>query len=393
MFHSLLQSVREIKLYLQLPAAVKAEIRNDRLGLPLQDPGIEQGIDWATAWVCLAQDSSISHDGGVAGHYSLINGWSASYPETTGYIIPTMLEYAKLRQSETIRRRAKAMLDWLVSIQLSCGGFQGGMIDSRPIVPVTFNTGQILLGLASGVREFGSKYFEPMLRAADWLVETQDSGGCWRKYPSPFAAEGEKAYETHVAWGLLEAGSIAAQKKYTDAALANIHWALKYQKENGWFAKCCLTNSAEPLTHTLGYVLRGLLEGFRFTQEPMILNACIKTANGLVSAIHENGFLPGRLNSEWQGTVSWACLTGTAQIAYCWLRMHQLLDNIEYRNAAYAANLYVRRSMKISGAPQTAGGIKGSFPINGSYGQFAYLNCASKFFIDASIAEKALRHP
>ena len=72
------------------------------------------------------------------------------------------------------------MLDWLVKIQLGNGGFQGGLIDSEPVVPVTFNTGQILLGLAAGVREFSDQYRLAMCRAADWLVRTQDSDGCWR---------------------------------------------------------------------------------------------------------------------------------------------------------------------------------------------------------------------
>lgn len=40
-----------------------------------------------------------------------------------------------------------------------------------------------------------------MRRAADWLVETQDADGCWRRHPTPFAEPGEKVYETHVAWG------------------------------------------------------------------------------------------------------------------------------------------------------------------------------------------------
>ena len=96
------------------------------------------------------------------------------------------------------------MADWLVSIQLPEGAFQGGRIDSRPVVPVTFNTGQVLLGLAAAHGHFGG-YAEPLQRAADWLVRTQDSDGCWRLFPSPFALSGEKVYETHVAWALLEA--------------------------------------------------------------------------------------------------------------------------------------------------------------------------------------------
>src|SRR5919108_1832650 len=169
---TLLQPVRAMGRYLRLPAPAKAEHRQDALGLPTYDPGIEQAIDEGVAWLGRAQDHSASADGGVARHFSLLTGWGTSYPETTGYIVPTMLAYANLRQDEAIRQRARRMLDWLVSIQFPDGSFQGGRIDSKPVVPVTFNTGQILLGLVSGVREFGEKYRAAMCRAADWLVKT-----------------------------------------------------------------------------------------------------------------------------------------------------------------------------------------------------------------------------
>ena len=223
---SLLQPVRALGRYLRLPAAAKAERRKDALGLPSYDPGVERAIDEGVAWLGRAQDHSTSADGGVARHYSLVTGWSTSYPETTGYIIPTMLSYARLRGDETARQRAQRMLDFLVANQLPDGGFQGSSIGAKPVIPVTFNTGQILLGLASGVREFGV-YREAMRRAADWLVKTQDPDGCWRKHPTPFAAPGEKAYETHVAWGLLEAARLEPDSSYADAALANVRWALQ----------------------------------------------------------------------------------------------------------------------------------------------------------------------
>ena len=50
------------------------------------------------------------------------------------------------RQSADLHGRARRMLDWCVAIQYPEGGFQGGKIDATPKVPVTFNTGQILLG-------------------------------------------------------------------------------------------------------------------------------------------------------------------------------------------------------------------------------------------------------
>jgi uncharacterized protein YyaL (SSP411 family) len=283
------------------------------------------------------------------------------------------------------------MLDWLISIQFPEGGFQGGTIGARLFVPVTFNTGQILLGLASGTREFGEEAsLEAMRRAAEWLVKTQDSDGCWRSHPTPFASPGEKVYETHVAWALLEAARVEPDRRYVDAAVANIRWALRWQQDNGWLANCCLTDPVRPLTHTLGYALRGIVEGYRFTRESTLLTAARRTADGLLGAIRPSGFLPGRLRADWRPAARWACLTGTAQIATCWLLLYQETGDVRYRTAAAAANRYVRRTVKVTGPLETRGAVKGSFPVWGEYGQYQYLNWACKFGIDANMLEGAV---
>jgi hypothetical protein len=389
---SVLGPVRGVREYWQLPERARAERRRDRRGGLGPDPGIDCAVDEAIGWLCRAQDMSTSHDGGVARHFSLIDGWSSSYPETTGYIIPTVLAYADLRNDNgELRRRSRRMLDWLLAIQLPDGGFQGGTIGATPVTSVTFNTGQILIGLASGVRVFGEAYRSSMRRAADWLVATQDSDGCWRKHPSPFAEPGEKAYETHVAWGLLEAARLEPNSKYGESALANVRWAFRQQQDNGWFDKCCLSDPAQPLTHTIGYVLRGVLEAYRFAQDPALLQASRRTADGLMHALREDGFLPGRLDSKWRGTVGWACLTGMVQIANCWLLLYQCSGEARYKEAAYAANRYVRRTIHIDGPEDTRGGVKGSFPVDGDYGTYQFLNWACKFLIDSNLLEKAVR--
>ncbi len=400
MISSIVQPLRTMRSYMSLPPAAKVEYKLDRAGLPASDPGVDTAIDECAGWICRAQDNSKYKDGGVARHYSLLRGWSASYPETTGYIVPTMLKLAEVRKNGDYRSRAARMLDWLVSIQLRGGGFQGGLIDSEPVVPVTFNTGQILLGLAAGTREFGDRYRPAMRGAADCLVETLDPDGCWRKMPTPFAAPGEKAYETHVAWGLLEAAQLDPDRGYAEAALANVRWAMSKQKENGWFESCCLNHPSAPLTHTLGYVLRGILEAYLFFKDETLLESSVRTADGLLKALNiESGFLPGRIDSQWRGAVPWVCLTGSVQVAYSWLRLYEITDNQQYRDAAYAANRYVRRTLKIDGPAQTRGGVKGSFPVYagydgrhfGGYGAFEYLNWAAKFFIDSNLLEKEVR--
>ena len=381
---------RALARELTLPAPARALRRIDHRGLPATDPGRDVASREVLAWLSRAQDRSKSQDGGVARHFSLLDGWSASYPETTGYLIPTLLACAEVSESEeaaAYRVRARRMLDWLVSLQFAEGGFPGGVVGDLPSVPVTFNTGQILIGLAAGVAEFGDAYTEPMLRASNWLVQTQDPDGCWRKHPSPFAAPGEKAYETHVAWGLLEAANVSGRSDFRESALANVRWALGHQQANGWFDHSCLEDRSIPYTHALGYVLRGVLEAFRSSAEPDYLAAARRTADGALSALAPDGYLPGRLRSDWSGAVNWACLTGTVQLACCWFLLHRVTGVESYRSAGLRANGYVRRTLLLSGAEGVRGGVRGSFPIDGEYGQFQFLNWAAKFFLDSHLME------
>jgi Squalene-hopene cyclase C-terminal domain len=382
--------VSDLITRLRLPAA-RAEQLSDSRGLATDDPGIDKAIEEGIAWLSRAQDCSASADGGVARHYSLISGWGPSYAETTGYIVPTLLAYSRAHNEPALAERARRMLDWLVSIQLHSGGFQGGRIGRLSDAAVTFNTGQILLGLAAGAESFGEPYRLAMCKAADWLVDTQDADGCWRKYPTPFAASGEKTYETHVAWGLLEAARVGDNGRYANAALANVRWALRSQKENGWLENCCLTDPTQPLTHTLGYALRGVVEAYRFTRNLVFLQAAWKTADRLLRPLRKDGFLPGRLQSDWTGTVDWVCLTGSVQIASCWLLLYQWTDDVRYRDAAFAINRYVRRTMRTDGPPEIRGAIKGSFPISGRYAPYQYPNWACKFFVDANMLEREVR--
>lgn len=376
----------EIRDWMRWPAAIMAERRHESDQGLGPDPGPERVLRESIGWLCLAQDRSRSADGGVARDYSLIHGWASSYPETTGYIVPTFLHYAERVNSAPIRERARRMADWLVSIQLPGGGFQGGKVDSKPVVPVTFNTGQVLLGLAAAETSLGG-YRPAMQRAADWLVESQDRDGCWRRHPTPFAKAGEKAYETHVAWGLLEAARIEPGRGYADAALANVHWAIGLQRPNGWFDRCCLDDPARPLTHTIGYAMRGVIEAYRYSRHPAFLESALRTADGVLSALRPDGHLPGRLRADWSPAANWVCLTGSAQIAHCWLMLSEFTGDPRYTEAAQKANAFVRRAVRVSGAPEVRGAVRGSYPASGPYGRYQYLNWAAKFLADALMLE------
>jgi len=359
---------------------------SDRRGIRTTDPGPERVIAEGLSWLCHAQDMSASQDGGVARHFSLIDGWSSSYPETTGYIVDTLLSIAEETSDARLIERARRMLDWLVSIQFPDGAFQGGMVDQQPRLPATFDTGQILIGLAAGTK-LDAKYRDPMLRSADWLVASQDSDGAWRKYETPFAASGDKVYETHVAIGLFRAARLESRRGYLESASKQVDWALGHQRPNGWFTNCCLTDIHNPLTHTIGYALRGVVEAYLSTGQERYLAAACRTADGLLSAFDKNGRLAGRLNERWQPAAGWVCLTGTSQIVECLLLLAGPAGRDDYRLTARSANAFVRRTVGIEGSPDMRGGVRGSFPVDGWYGKWQFLNWACKFTIDANRAE------
>ena len=65
-------------------------------------------------WLCRAQD--VVPGGGVSMGWFLKEGWRPPYPETTGYIIPTFLEYAALTDNAVFTERAVRMGTWELSV-------------------------------------------------------------------------------------------------------------------------------------------------------------------------------------------------------------------------------------------------------------------------------------
>lgn len=110
-------------------------------------------------------------------------------------------------------------------------------------------------------------------------------------------------------------------------------------------------------------------------------------SNGSVST----GALAGRLDSAWQPTVDWNCLTGDAQTALVWLRLFAPTGEGKYLSAARRSNLFLRTTQDLSASdPGIRGGIKGSHPIWCEYGRLMYPNWAAKFFVDSLVLEQSL---
>lgn len=362
---------------------------------PVREP--ERHLREAMRWMCRAQDAA--GNGGVSRSYALQympffgrRGWLPAYPETTGYIIPTFLAYARLTNDATFRDRALRMAEWEADVQMPGGAVQGGVIGVPP-TPAIFNTGQVLFGWVAAYRETGSERFlDAARRAADFLVDAMDEDGAWRRHGSLYARSGVNTYDARSAWGLLEASRVTEQAAHREAAVRNLDFTLTRQEPNGWFAECCLDDDVHPLLHTLAYTMEGLLEAGVVLQAPRFIDAARTAADALLARQRPDGSLAGRFDRAWEPAVRWSCLTGDAQTAIVWLRLHALTRDARYADAATRLIAYLCSTQDLSSAnPGIRGGIAGSQPIWGGYGRYEYLNWAAKFFADAVLL--ALRAP
>jgi len=356
----------------------------------------EQHLDAAMAWLCRAQDAT--PDDGVSRSYTLRYmkshgraGWLASYPETTGYIIPTFLAYASLTGKRECRDRAIRMARWEAEIQMENGAVQGGVIGFPP-TPAIFNTGQVLFGWAAAYRETGDEAFlRSARRGADFLVAAMDEDGAWRRHGSRYARAGVNVYDARTAWGLLEAYAITRDAAHRRAVVRNLEFVLTKQRPNGWFEECCLDDNDRPLLHTIAYTMEGLLEAGLTLGDERFTAAARRTAEALLDRQRTDGSLAGRFDAAWNGTARWSCLTGDAQTAIVWLRLHETTGDERYLRAAERMNRYLSTTQDLEAAdPGIRGGIKGSHPIWAEYGRYEYLNWAAKFFADALILELRL---
>jgi len=368
----------------------KQEARIDRSGGHAVQSD-EKHLAETAAWLTRAQDAS--PDGGVSRSYKAARyrgygpcGWQASYPETTGYIIPSMFALSKMLDDPSFAGRAVKMADWEIEIQLPSGAVMGSVVTAPPS-PAVFNTGQVIFGwIAAFENTKNIKYLEAAKNAADYLLSIQDEEGSWKKGDSRYAKTRSTTYNTRVAWALIELGLSAGLQSCIESGKKFIESALIKQKNNGWFRDNCLSDPSHPLLHTIIYAARGLLESGIALNEQRYIDAAIRTIEALLGCQRNDGGIPGRLDENWNSTETWDCVTGDAQASVAWLRAYTITGEKKFADAARKAVEFVKRTQNCTHAnPGICGGVKGSFPFDGPYGQFEMLNWAAKFFIDAII--------
>ncbi len=268
--------------------------------------------------------------GGIRAH----SGHADAYPEVTGYLVPTLLQYGE-------RELATRLVRWLVCSQRGDGGFT----DPDRGMPHIFDTGQVLRALLAGdglvpgaldaARRAMQYLFTQMIEAG--------RGGFGARY-SGSIPEGAHLY---VLPPLLQATEVLQEPEYRVAVERCREYYLG-RKDN-------LRLSS--LTHFLGYELEALIDlGHADLAGPVL--------DMLREHQDFDGAVPG------VPSASWVCAPGLAQLALCWYKIGQW-------EPADKAMAWLEKHQRPSG------GFFGSYGSGASYFPNVELPWAIKFYLDA----------
>ena len=354
------------------------------------------------AWLKAAQDSQ--SDGGVSAIYTPFRGWHPSYPETTGYLIPTMVNAWVSLGDKDCLDRSQVMARWLLGLQNADGSFPGGLTAAKAS-PSVFNTGQILFGLIRMYQVTGeTRYLDSACRAGNWLASVQDNDGAWRRYDY---LNKTHSYNTRTAWALLLLHGETRDLQFSNAAVANLCWTSSQVDSSGFFANCefdpqpngrrysfrdslhaifRLRNWPSFYTtaslHTIAYTIQGMLEAAWIVNDERAELCAMRTASILREHMLQ-GRLAGFYAEGWKAVTTSRCLTGMAQMCVIWIRLHQMGHHGYLEPVEKACEILQRCQNTTSHNPVVRGALAGSEPVHGLYLPFRYPNWAPKFWADA----------
>lgn len=222
-------------------------------------------------------------------------GLPESYPEVTGYYIPTLINWGE-------RELAKTYTVWLCSIQHE----DGAWYDTEGKAPYVFDSAQILKGLLAAKKQLGMDVDDNIKAGCEWII-------------SNINEEGRLTTPTKDAWGtpgicselihlyclspLIEAGKIYNNRYYIDMA----DKVAKYYIDN--YRDDILGFGF--LSHFYAYVMEALCDIGQ-------IDLAREAMHNMENYQHENGMVPAYKDVEW------TCSTGMFQLAITWYKLGEL---------------------------------------------------------------------
>lgn len=323
--------------------------------------------------------------GGSAAYYSPLLGWARAYPETTGYLIPTLLSIRASGGDEGFESLALRCGHWLSSIGNPEGSWNAGLHPPRYRRRASvFNTGQVLKGMVALWRWTGDEeWLGYARRGADWALEGLTPGGLWQG--KDYRVRGTPSYYTEVLSVLIDVARVTGDEAGVGRARDALERIASRIRGNGAVERWGFERGERAFTHTIAYAIHGMQESARLLGDPELAEAVSPAVRRLLHETEASeGRLPGAFDLAWRGDARFVCLTGNAQVALIFLRESARTGDGRFVEGAVRLLEVVRRAQSLDHRrPGIRGAIPGSLPIAGPYMRFRYPNWAAKFTADA----------
>lgn len=329
----ILKSVRHPKSSILLLAnRFVSRLRQSTVSPDFSPVNLLEKYDLLVAWI----DGNSQQGGGILEYGKSVK----SYPEVTGYYIPTLLNWGK-------RDRAIGYARWLLTVQ----NYDGSWSDPYGKSPYTFDTGQILKGLMA-VLPMYPEVASSIRRGCDWLLTQITSTGrmvtpdksAWGLPNGNMVSENIHLYALEP---LRSAGKHFNEPRYLDA----VDLVLSH-----YLALPDLTDF-NTLSHFHAYVLEALVD---LGYPELAITAMLK----IEKIQRPDGSVPAYPD------VDWVCSTGLAQYAVIWYKLGVC------EPAQKAFNFLCRLQ-------NSSGGFYGSYGCGADYFPDKEISWTVKYFLDA----------
>jgi hypothetical protein len=279
---------------------------------------------------------------------------------------------------------------WLIKIQNPDGSIQAGYIGMN-LPGCIFNTGMVLEGWVKAYERTKEPLFlQAAQKAAEWLCQSMDDDGCWRRNlshyvdPAPF-----NTYNVLVSWALMRFALIANHQPSQIAAEKNLRWTLEQANSRGFFACCEMAGFKHPITHSIAYTLQGVLEVGLLLNSSQAVDLVLRALKELAGRQRPSGGYAGIFTPEWQEAVEWECLNGSAQLTILMYRAFEQTKNEIFLNSfEKGIQWLIANQVSAPNVKEVHGGLFGSFPIYGAYHTYSLPNSAAKYLLDALMLKK-----
>ncbi len=336
---------------------------------------LEHALDKNLNWIKLS--FQVNNNLGSSAHQTISGKWSISYPETTGYLVPTLLSASLYKDDEELSQLAHRQLIYFKSINSIDGGFYSNNQKNKKLF---FDNSQIQFGLIALYKLNNDQIKNTLIDNYNWLLEQiePDKPIINNSYKTDYIP----SYFSRSCWALLETEQVLnidhSHKTYSLLDLVK-----NKKNKNHSFKSWSFDGRDRAFSHSIIYAFRGLLESAIILKDQTLIDQTldsVKYINQEIVPKFKNQ-LWGSYDQKWKPDTSYICSVGNAQFCLLLLLSYKITDDPSYlKNIVALARPLISSQNNILNSQK--GALPSSIPIWGKYQRFNYTNWTQKFYTD-----------